>query len=130
MLPTLQSDPRHPPAPLADCRPQRPRKIFARRYRRGSLEPDRQEELAAAHGVQTESGLIVFGETVGIEDPAAARGREPFEGAAAEARAHAVRGQKSAEPLPDRNILRLIFGELVAVEAVREFTGWSRQGQD
>jgi len=82
--------------------------IFARGHRGGRGQTQRNEDLPAAEGVEAEAVLVIFGEAGGVEDAAAAGGRQALQRGALKAGTDPVGGQKAAQPLACRNIFLLI----------------------
>ena len=114
---------------LSDSGAEVAREILARGHRAAALKSHRQEDLAIAQGMQSKAVFVVLGEAGGVENLAAAGSGEMFQGETRKAGAHAVGGQKSAQPLAHGDVLGLEFGELVAVEPMGRLAHGCRQGQ-
>src|SRR5438477_2919035 len=71
--------------------------------------------------MKTEAVLIVFGKALRLKDTIGMRSGQPVQRISGEARSDAARGEKSTEELADREVLRLVFGKLVAVDAMQQF---------
>ncbi len=126
VLPALQADAGDPAGALADGRRQPLWEVLPGGQRLAAPETERNEDLAKSELVQPQAVLVVFGERVGVEDPASFGG-QPFERRAGESGAHAVGGQESSQQLPHRDVLGLVLGKLVAVDAVGQLS--PRRGQ-
>ena len=90
-------------------------------------QAQRHEELTAAQGMQTEAGFVVFRQARGVEYPAMPLVGQPLQGLPAESGSHPIGRQEAAQSLPRRNVLDLVFGELVAVDAVGDLAQRRRQ---
>ena len=78
------------------------------------------EDLTITEIVQAESGFVILGEAFGVEYAPVARGCQTFQRRPVEAGTHAIGRQEAAQALADRNILMLIFRELIAIQAVSQ----------
>ena len=119
-LPGLERIAHHPAGALLERLAEPLRKELARCHRLAGNELDGDEQLPAADLVQPQTDLIVFRETAGVENAILPPAGGFFERAARVSGAHSVRGQEPAQDQPRRHVLGLVFGELVAVHAVRE----------
>jgi hypothetical protein len=68
--------------------------------------------------METEAVLIIFGETLWLEDAIGVRGDQAVERIPRVPCSHAAGGKKAAEKLADWQILGLVLGEIVAVDAM------------
>ena len=128
-LPGLQRDARDPAGPLFHRRPEIARKVAARGDERAVVFRNGNEDLRAPQPMQPKAVLVVFGETFRLEDAIGMGGGQPVERAAREARAHSAGRQKAAQERPRRHVSALVFGELVAVDAVEQLAQRCRKGQ-
>ncbi len=79
--------------------------------------------------MQPQPVLVIFGQALRLEDAIAAGGGQSLQRLARERGADSVRGQEAAQDLPRGNVLGLVFGELIAVDAMDQLAERRRQRQ-
>jgi hypothetical protein len=119
-LPGLERVTHHPARPLSEGGAKPAGEKLARGHRLPRHELDGNEQLAAAELVQAKADFVVFGEIGGVENAVVVLDGGGFDGPSGVAGSHAVRRQESPQQPPRGDVLGLVFGELVAVDAVGE----------
>jgi len=94
------------------------------------LEGNGHEGLPETEPVEAETILVILGEAGGLEDAVGLGAGEAFQGLARVARANPGGGKEPPKGLACREVFGMAFGEVVAIEAVREVGETRGEGKD